>query len=528
MQGIGIEVNVSGVCGMSLFNLKIGTRLALAFSVIIALLLVTLGVAISVLNGASTVMDSVVDDRYAQIALSNTIKNVGDRGATTLGRILLATSPEQQKKFMDEYATYRAANTANLANFEKLLHADDAKAVFEEQSKARKEYGVVVRKIFDLISAGKREEAMAVYQNEMAAPQTRYYALIDKMVDLQAKNMVSDVARAKDNSRKAKIQMVAAALLAVLLGVGTAYTITRSITRPIGRAIELAESVAAGDLTYRTQVESKDEVGRLITALQRMVDSLHRIVSEVRTGADTISTAAQEVSQGNMDLSARTEQQASSLEETASAMEQLTSAVKLSADSASQANKSAVTASTVATQGGEVVGQVINTMSSIATSSKRIVEIIGVIDGIAFQTNILALNAAVEAARAGEQGRGFAVVASEVRSLAQRSALAAKEIKVLIDASVNQVDEGSRMVEQAGVTMRQVVTSIKHVSDIVAEISASSREQSMGIEQVNTAILQMDDSTQRNASMVEQGTASARALQDQAKQLTDVVRSFAL
>jgi len=513
---------------MNLFNLKIGARLALAFSVVIALLLVALGVAISVLNSASAVMDGVVDDRYAQIALSNTIKNVGDRGAMTLGRILLATNPEQQKKYMDEYAAIRAINTANLANFEKLLHSDETKAIFEEQSKARKEYGLVVRKVFDLIAAGKRDEAMAAYQDEMAGPQARYYALIDKMVDLQAKSMAGDVASAKEKSRLAKIQMIAASMLAVLLGVGTAYYITRSITRPIGRAIELAESVAAGNLTYRVEVESKDEVGRLIAALQRMVDSLHRIVSEVRTGADTISTAAQEVSQGNVDLSARTEQQASSLEETASAMEQLTSAVKLSADSASQANKSAVSASTVATQGGEAVGQVINTMSSIATSSKRIVEIIGVIDGIAFQTNILALNAAVEAARAGEQGRGFAVVASEVRSLAQRSALAAKEIKVLIDASVNQVDEGSKMVEQAGVTMRQVVTSIKHVSDIVAEISASSREQSLGIEQVNTAILQMDDFTQRNASMVEQGTASSRSLQDQAKQLTDVVRAFAL
>jgi len=513
---------------MNLFNLKIGARLALAFSVVIALLLVTLGVAISVLNSASTVMDGVVDDRYAQIALSNTIKNVGDRGAMTLGRILLATNPEQQKKYMDEYAAIRVINTANLANFEKLLHSDETKAIFEEQTKARKEYGTVVRKVFDLIAAGKRDEAMVVYQDEMADPQSRYYALIDKMVDLQAKSMISDVDNAKDKSRRAKIEMIAASILAVLLGVGTAYYITRSITRPIGRAIELAESVAAGNLTYRVEVESKDEVGRLITALQRMVDSLHRIVSEVRNGADTIATAAQEVSQGNMDLSSRTEQQASSLEETASAMEQLTSAVKLSADSASQANKSAVSASTVATQGGEAVGQVINTMSSIATSSKRIVEIIGVIDGIAFQTNILALNAAVEAARAGEQGRGFAVVASEVRSLAQRSAVAAKEIKALIDASVNQVDEGSKMVEQAGVTMRQVVTSIKHVSDIVAEISASSREQSLGIEQVNTAILQMDDSTQRNASMVEQGTASARSLQDQAKQLTDVVRAFAL
>jgi methyl-accepting chemotaxis protein len=248
----------------------------------------------------------------------------------------------------------------------------------------------------------------------------------------------------------------------------------------------------------------------------------------VRGGADANATAAHEVSQGNFDLSARTEQQASALQETASAMEQLTSAVKLSADNAGEASRSAVSASLVATRGGEVVGQVIDTMNSISTSSKRIVEIIGVIDGIAFQTNILALNAAVEAARAGEQGRGFAVVASEVRSLAQRSATAAKEIKTLIAASVEKVDEGSKMVEQAGATMQQVVTSIQHVSEIVAEISTSSREQSSGIEQVNIAILQMDDSTQKNAAMVEQGTASASAMREQAKHLTDVVGAFAL
>jgi methyl-accepting chemotaxis protein len=313
-----------------------------------------------------------------------------------------------------------------------------------------------------------------------------------------------------------------------MLGGATAYYITQSITRPIRRAIDVAESVAAGNLTCRVDEAGKDEVGRLITALRYMVGSLHRIVSEVRSGADVIASAAQQVSAGNMDLSTRTEQQASALQETSSAMVQLTSTVKHSADSAGEANHSAMSASDVATQGGEVVGQVINTMSSIAASSKRIVEIIGVIDGIAFQTNILALNAAVEAARAGEQGRGFAVVASEVRSLAQRSALAAKEIKTLIDASVNQVDEGSKMVEQAGVTMQQVVASIKRVSDIVAEISTSSREQSVGIEQVNTAIVQMDDSTQRNAALVEQSTASARSLQEQAQQLTNVVRAFAL
>jgi methyl-accepting chemotaxis protein len=513
---------------MSLSNLKIGTRLTIAFSTVIVLLMIILGVAVSVLDGMSNTMDSVIDDRYGQITLSNTIKSVGDQGVIIIGRILLATDPAKLKKLMGDYAEIRAANTQNLKKLESILHSPESKAIFEEQTKARQAYGAVVRKVFDLIAADKREEAMAVYQEDMPGPQAHYYALIDKMVDLQAHSMITDVADAKASSRKAKMEMILASALAVLLGATTGYIITRSITRPIGGAIALAESVAAGNLIHRVEPQGKDEVARLIVALQEMVHSLHRIVSRVRGGADAIATAAHEVSQGNFDLSARTEQQASALQETASAMEQLTSAVKLSADNASEASRSAVSASLVATRGGEVVGQVIDTMNSISTSSKRIVEIIGVIDGIAFQTNILALNAAVEAARAGEQGRGFAVVASEVRSLAQRSAMAAKEIKTLIAASVEKVDEGSRMVEQAGATMQQVVTSIQHVSEIVAEISTSSMEQSTGIEQVNIAILQMDDSTQKNAAMVEQGVASASAMREQAKHLTDVVGAFAL
>ena len=513
---------------MVLSNLKIGSRLALAFSVVIALLLVILGVATSMLNGLSAVMDSVVDDRYAQIALANKIKTVGDHGAVTVGRILLASNPEQLKKYTDEYATIRAANTQNLADFEKLIRTDEDKALFAEQSAARKEYGAVVRKVFDLMAAGKRDEAMVVYQDEMAAPQARYYALIDKMVARQAQSMVSDVASAKDNSRAAKVQMVAASLLAILLGVATAYFITRSITRPIQRAIGLAESVAAGNLTYTREPVSQDEVGRLVSALQHMVDSLHRIVSEVRHGADTITTAATEVSQGNNDLSARTEQQASALEETASAMEQLTAAVKLSADSAAQANQSAISASTVATQGGDAVGQVITTVSTISASSKKIADIIGVIDGIAFQTNILALNAAVEAARAGEQGRGFAVVASEVRSLAQRSAQAAKEIKSLIDASVDKVDSGSRLVADAGQSMTEIVNSVRRVTDIIGEITSAASEQSDGIGQVNTAVTQLDQMTQQNAALVEQSAAAAESLKEQALRLSGVVSVFRL
>jgi len=363
----------------TLSNFKIGTRLAAAFAVVILLLLLVLTVAVSVLNRTSDTMDRLVDDRYAQISISDDIKNVGDQGVIVIGRLLMATDPAQVKRYMDEYAAVRAANTENFAKFEKLLHTDEGKAIFAEQSEARKAYGAAVRKLFDLIAAGQREQAMAVYQGDMATLQVRYYALIDKMVDYQARAMADDVARAKDDARRSKLWMGIVAAIAVVLGVATAFSITRSITQRILGAIGLAEDVARGDLTPRELPQSSDEIGRLIAALQHMVRSLHRIVSEVRQGADTISAAAREVAQGNADLSARTEAQASALQQTASAMEQLTAAVRLSADNADQANASAASASEVASQGGQAVGEVVATMNSISASSQRIGEIIGTI-----------------------------------------------------------------------------------------------------------------------------------------------------
>jgi methyl-accepting chemotaxis protein len=513
---------------MRISDLKIGTRLALAFTVVIALLCASLLGSVAVLDRIGATMEEVVNDNYAQIALSNRIKEVGDQGALTLGRMLLATDPQRQQKYAADYAAIRAANTENLKKLEDSLHSPAARKILEEQGEARKAYGAQVRKVLDLIAAGKHDEAIALYEGELAEPQARYYALLDKMVAHHAQGMLDDVDEAKARSRQAVYLMIGGSLLAIALGVVTALLITRSVTRPIRRAIDLAEAVAAGDLTYRAEHVGHDEVGRLMAALQRMVESLHSIVTQVRSGADSIHVAARNVSRGNEDLAARTEQQASALEETAAAMLQLTSAVRLASDNAGHANHSATSASDIAAAGGEVVGQVVHTMNSISVSSRRIVEIIGVIDGIAFQTNILALNAAVEAARAGEQGRGFAVVASEVRNLAQRSAQSAKEIKALIDDSAQQVDAGSKMVEQAGATMRQVVSSIERVSSSVAEITSSSQEQSAGIEQVNVAISQMDDSMQRNAALVEESADAARALQLQASRLNDMVRAFVL
>lgn len=324
-----------------------------------------------------------------------------------------------------------------------------------------------------------------------------------------------------------KTVMLVVGVLGLALLVGGLW-VARSVTHPIGIAVAVAQRVAQGDLTSDIQVQSNDEVGQLMQALKDMNENLVQIVTSVYDSTGTISTASSEIASGNFDLSSRTEQQASSLEETASAMEELTSTVRQNADNAHQANKLAQSASEVALRGGKAVAQVIETMDTINDSSKKIVDIIGVIDDIAFQTNILSLNAAVEAARAGEQGKGFAVVATEVRSLAQRSAMAAKEIKELINESVSNVNVGSKLVEKAGMTMQDVVGSVRQVTSIMADISAASQEQSTGIEQINHAISQMDQVTQQNAALVEQAAAAAASLQEQAQQLSKEVNVFTL
>jgi methyl-accepting chemotaxis protein len=314
----------------------------------------------------------------------------------------------------------------------------------------------------------------------------------------------------------------------LVLAIWMSIALILAITRPVQDALTLAGAVAQGDLTQRIEVQSRDEFGLLLQVLKDMNASLAGIVTDVRSSSDFITTAAQQIAAGNNDLSQRTEQQASSLEETASSMEELTSTVKQNAENAKHANQLAANASDIAVKGGHVVDDVVQTMASISTSSKKIADIISVIEGIAFQTNILALNAAVEAARAGEQGRGFAVVASEVRNLAQRSAAAAKEIKNLIDDSVKKVDAGSKQVDQAGATMNEIVISVKRVTDIMAEITAASDEQSIGIEEVNRAIIQMDEVTQQNAALVEEAAAAAESMQGQAEVLMHAVSIFKL
>jgi methyl-accepting chemotaxis protein len=388
-------------------------------------------------------------------------------------------------------------------------------------------YGIAFKQFVPAIVA-QDKEAAAAGMARMAHEYEAHRKAIDQVVQMSIQRATSSEERAKVKIAAANWQLLAMLLLSLGAGIVGAVLITRSIARPLQDAVRIAKIVAAGDLTTEIDVTSTDETGELMQALKDMSASLVGIVGQVRSGTDAIGDASGQIAAGNLDLSTRTERQAGSLEETASSMEQLTSTVKCNAENARQANALAVAASAVAVKGGSVVSQVVTTMGTINDSSRKIVDIISVIDGIAFQTNILALNAAVEAARAGEQGRGFAVVASEVRNLAQRSAAAAKEIKTLIGNSVEQVDVGARLVAQAGSTMGEVVASVKRVCDIIGEIASASQEQTEGIEHISNAINEMDQVTQQNAALVEQAAAASESLRHQAERLSGIVAVFKL
>ncbi|RJG05918.1 HAMP domain-containing protein [Noviherbaspirillum cavernae] len=408
------------------------------------------------------------------------------------------------------------------------LAADDKTLVtsFDESYKKFLEEGL--KPTVAALRAANVQQAMELLQGPMNQHYAPLQQSIDALIKLQLDDAEKEFERTQDMYTLVRNMSIVAVVFGVLLAAIIGVWLIRAISRPLEQAVRVARSVASGDLTQTIDVRSRDETGQLLQALKDMNHSLVTTVGQVRLGTETIAVASREIASGNADLSARTESQASSLEETTSSMEELTSTVRQNAENARQANQLVVSASEVATRGGEVVGQVVDTMGSIKDSSRKIVDIIGVIDGIAFQTNILALNAAVEAARAGEQGRGFAVVAAEVRSLAQRSAGAAKEIKSLINDSVEKVDVGSKLVDQAGSTMHEIVTSVRHVADIMNEITAASTEQSNGIEQVNQAISQMDQMTQQNAALVEQAAAAAQSMQDQAGTLSQAVAVFKL
>ena len=513
---------------MRFSNLSIATRLAFAFSVLILVIAAIVTLGLIRLGDINKALDLVVNDRYKKIALINTISGKIDDVAIAVRNQLLTNSPEQAAREQTVVKDLSLQVTAHLKDLDGMLVNPAARAQLAKVMKARDEYAAQRREVEALNAKGQRDAAVELLITKVGALQKAYFGELDNLADMQQKLMDQSVTDAEAAYNTTRLIMLVSGLVSALFAAFIAWTISRSITRPLSRAVEVAETVAAGDLTAVIDSHSTDETGRLLHALAAMNQKLKAIVLEVRRGTDSMVTASTQIATGNLDLSSRTEEQASALEETASSLEQLTSSVKQNADHTRKSSELAGTATQVANQGGQAVKQVVQTMGAINDSSRKIVDIISVIDGIAFQTNILALNAAVEAARAGEQGRGFAVVASEVRGLAQRSATAAKEIKELINDSVSQVSSGTELVAQAGSTMDEVVHSIEQVSHIVGEISAATREQSDGIEQVNQAVMQMDNTTQQNAALVEEAAAAAQALQDQAQRLLELVSVFRL
>jgi methyl-accepting chemotaxis protein len=513
---------------MNFANVKISVRLAVGFGILILLMLAMVAVSVGRLASIGKVNDRIIEQDLASTNAAHSIDEAAREDARrTLALFILPDKAARGKSYarIDED---KKSIDASLAVLKKFADTDQEKALIASIESARASYASSFIKAAELLEEDKRDDAAGLMNSETFPALDTLLDNIRQMVELQKKETGKSGIQALQDISNARLLMISLGLAGAVIGIGFSLWLTRAISRPLNEAVEIARRVADGDLTARIEAKSRDETGQLLQALRNMNDSLAKTVSQVRAGTETIATASSEIASGNADLSSRTESQASALEETASSMEELTSTVKQNAENAQQANQLVVSASDVALRGGEVVGQVVNTMSSIKDSSRKIVDIIGVIDGIAFQTNILALNAAVEAARAGEQGRGFAVVASEVRNLAQRSAGAAKEIKALISDSVEKVDAGSQLVDQAGKTMNEIVTSVQHVADIMSEVTAASQEQSAGIEQVNRAIAQMDEITQQNAALVEQASAAAQSMQDQAGGLSQAVSVFKL
>ncbi|HEY1043173.1 MAG TPA: methyl-accepting chemotaxis protein [Telluria sp.] len=521
-------MNPRRTISLNLQNLKIGTRLALGFGLMLALMAALNAVALTNLFSIQASNVKMIESDWVKSDAANVVNATTRANARRNMELLLTPDQAQRAKLYARIDENKKRITQALETLDRLVHTADGKALLATVKTERAAYVASFTQVGSLIEGGQIDEARAVMMEQTLPLLDKLQASVVKLSDsekLLAHESAGSVGGQIDAASKFLLGLGTAALF---IAIATASIIARSITRPINRAVDVAKTVASGDLTSDIDASTDDETGQLLRALKAMNDSLSEVVSEVRSGTEMVSTASAQIAAGNQDLASRTEDQASSLEETAASMEEMTATVRQNADNATQANRLAASASEVAVKGGAVMGEVVQTMDSINESSRKIADIIGVIDGIAFQTNILALNAAVEAARAGEQGRGFAVVASEVRVLAQRSAAAAKEIKSLIATSVDKVDTGCRLVEQAGSTMDEIVVSVRRVTDIMGEIAGASDEQTAGIGQINQAIIQMDQVTQQNAALVEESAAAASSLEDKAASLARTVAVFKL
>jgi Methyl-accepting chemotaxis protein len=509
-------------------KLKISQRLALAFSIMV-LLLASLG-GIGIWRSASqrAELSDVLQRRVPLNKALNTILDQVNEQAIQNRNLAIFSAPDIKKSALARITEARSEVEKQFKIIEGKINSTEGISLLEKMQVTRTAFLKSGNQFLSLVEQGQMQEATLFLEQDLRPAQRAYQADITAQMELQEKRAKEAGQRAEESAEALTRDILIAAVAAILAAIVMAISIIASIVRPLRHAVAVSDQIASGNLSTHISVDSNDETGQLLRSMQQMQKSLANTVSLVRQNAEGVASGSSQIASGNNDLSARTEEQASALEQTAASMEELGSTVQKNAENARAANQLAVNASTVAAQGGEVVSEVIETMKSINASSTKISDIISVIDGIAFQTNILALNAAVEAARAGEQGRGFAVVASEVRSLAQRSADAAKEIKELITASVERVGQGSVLVDKAGVTMTEVVQAIRSVTEIMGEISAASSEQSAGVNQIGEAVTQMDQATQQNAALVEEMAAAANALNNQAAELVKAVSVFTL
>ncbi|WP_353189261.1 methyl-accepting chemotaxis protein [Pandoraea pnomenusa] len=507
-------------------NLSISKRLTAAFSINVVMLMVVAIVAVTKMSTMDANTQLIVSDLNNKILEFHNLKDRAAYVAVILRDIVMSADPSQIDARLAKIDELKAANDKTIAGMATMFYTEKGKALYSSLTEASVEYGKQLQTLKSHVQSGDFAQAKADLMGPMQKVQLAYFSPLDDLMGVGKAVSAKEAADANAAYASARIWLLVTLLASVTLSVVSGLAIVRSVTRPVRAAAEGAAALARGDLTHRVHAERADEIGQMANALDTAIGQLSGLVRNIQSASGAIDNAAREIAQGNTDLSQRTEEQAASLEETAASMEELTSTVRQNVEHAMQARRLSQEASGVADAGAQSVRAVIETMQSMANASARMSEMIAAIEGIAFQTNILALNAAVEAARAGEQGRGFAVVAGEVRTLAQRSAGTAKDIRELIAASVQQVEDGTSRVEVAGRTMDQIVVSVRRVNELIAEIAAASDEQARGIEQVNQAVTQMDHVTQQNAALVEQAAAAAEHMRQQAADLVDEASKF--
>jgi methyl-accepting chemotaxis protein len=509
-------------------NLKISARLSLGFGFVIVLLIGVAALAVIHLGAANGRVQDLVHDKYAKSELAHHIKDNANLSARSLRNAVLAGSTEEAKRYIDAISAVKADNHAMISELDALIRSDEGRALSADMKEQQARYVAERAKVIELLQQGRKDDARDAMFTSLRTVQTAYFNSLDKLVKYQADLMKRTGEETSSAAHTAAVTIAALAAIAIALAVVCTWSITRSVAVPARVAVDSAHRVSSGDLTSHIEATTNDEMGQLMRALQKMNAGLVSMIGGVRNSVEAISAAAGQISSENTALAGRTEQQAASLEQTAASMTQLTETVKQNTDNARQATRLATDASDVAVTGHAAVQAMVQTIGQVNDSAGKISEITGLIEGIAFQTNILALNAAVEAARAGEQGRGFAVVAGEVRTLAQRCAAAAKEIKELIDSSVALIQDGARQAGEVGDTVERIKDVVDKVSAIVTDIAAASEQQSQGIEQVHTAVNQLDQVTQQNAALVEEAAAASQALERQAGELSSAVAMFRL